>query len=190
MDPLLSELLERQLATGFADLAGTDLRLRLPVRESLVNELLARTVVASSSNIRHLEVAFGPANQLNVRVESSAIPLSPRLTLEFIVDRAVTLQPSPTIRLILQRQRVTRLLAIILPFVSGLLPPEVHWFSGALIVDIGSLLERNRDDLDVLIRLLPFVQSVELDSEPGRMWLNVHVHVTEATDRPHDTPQP
>ncbi len=192
MPPFVDEFLARQLATRFADFAGGEIRLRLPLRQAVVNDILAQTVVASSNGkLRHLELVFGEGNRLDVRIESSAIPLSPRLTLEFVIDRTVSLNPTPAIRLVLQRQRVTRLLAIILPFVTGLLPPEVHWANGALVVDLGMVLERNGGV--ALIPLLPLIQSVELESEPGLMWLNVHAHVLAPASTPvqaHDTAQP
>jgi hypothetical protein len=172
MHPLVTEFLARQAATGYADLAGTDIRLRLPLREPVVNDFLARGIVASHPSIRYLAIAIGQDNRLDVRVESSAIPLSPRLTLEFIVDRLVSLRPSPTIRLTLQRQRVTRLLAIILPFVSNLLPPEVRWANGALCIDLGMLLQR-----EGLAPLIPFIQSAELESEPGIMSVALHLAI-------------
>jgi hypothetical protein len=58
MDPLLTEFLAHQAQTNDADLAGTDLRLRVPLREGVINDLLARTVVATQPSVRALDVAI------------------------------------------------------------------------------------------------------------------------------------
>jgi hypothetical protein len=173
MHPLLTAFLARQEESGYADLAGTDLRLRVPVREGVINDLLARTVLATQPAIRALDVTIDEDNLVQVGFVSTAIPLAPRLTFELVVDHQLMLTSSPTLTLFLVRRRLTRLLAIALPWLDKLLPPFVSRAEASFAIDVGMLLQQQG-----LEQLIPFIHAAEFTSERGVIWVDLHLAVS------------
>jgi hypothetical protein len=171
MHPMLAEWLARQEQTNFADLRGGEVRLRLPVREGVANEVLKRTVVASQSNLQDLTLAIGAANTLDVRVKPS-MPFVPALTLTFVAEPQLRFTPSPTMALELKRQGLPAMIAGMLPMMQKRLPPEVTLTAERLTIDIGRVLEGRG-----LGRFVPFIKSGTFDSEPGVLWVTVGLAV-------------
>lgn len=171
MHPMLAEWLARQDQTNFADLRGSEVRLRLPVRERAANEFLKRTVVAQQPSLQDLTLTIGEANALDVRVKPS-MPFVPALTLPFVAERQMRLAPSPTIALELKRQGLPAMIVGMLPMMGKYLPPEMAMTAEGLTMDVGRILEGRG-----LGRLVPFIKSGELDTEPGVLWVSLRLAV-------------
>ena len=168
---MLAEWLARQDATNFADVRGGEVRLRLPVREGVANELIKRTVLAKQPSLQDVTLAIGAANALDLRVKPS-LPFIPALTVPFVAERQLRFTPSPTIALELKRQGLPGLIAGMLPMMQKHLPPEVTMTAEGLTVDVGRILEGRG-----LGRIVPFITSGELETEPGVLWVAVRLAV-------------
>jgi hypothetical protein len=170
MDPRLNDFLTRLADADYVALTGGDLRLRLPLREEVINDLLATTVVAAQPKIDALDVRIQEGNQLRLNIASPAIPIISRLTVEFVVDRAIELSPSPTLRLFLVERGPTRWLSFALPFFASQLPPSVTRDGTTLIIDIRALLVEHGWDA-----IIPFTRSATFESERGVLWIDLHL---------------
>jgi len=170
MDPRLKDFFTRLADADYVALTGADLRLRLPLHEAVINDLLATTVVAAQPKLDALDLRILEGNLLRVNIVSPAIPFISRLTLEFIVDRAIELSPSPTLRLFLVESGMTRWLSWALPFITSRLPPWVTTQGTTLLVDIRALLVEHGWEA-----IIPFIQSAAFESEPGVLWIAWHL---------------
>jgi hypothetical protein len=172
MHPFLQQFLTRQATTGAADLAGADARVRIPVREGVLNELLREMVVAGHASLRELRVTIASGNRLDVLVVSPKIPLAGRVTIPCVLDQALIVSPSPAIRVQIVREGLAGYMAAMLPMAARFLPPEVTYSNGALTIDLGSQLAARG-----LSWVVPFIESGSFDTESGLLWLTLHLHV-------------
>jgi hypothetical protein len=170
MDPQLTAFLARLSEADYADLAGADLRLRLPIRERVLNDLLAATVVASNPKIERLEVQIVEDNLLRITVVSPAIPFASRVSVDVTIDREMTVSPSLTLTVFLVREGLARWLAVALPFVSSFLPPTVTRHDHAFVIDVGRILQEHGWGA-----VTPFIRSASLETERGVLWLSLHL---------------
>jgi hypothetical protein len=171
MHPFLGQFLTRQVTTGAADFAGADARVRIPLREGVVNEFLREMVVAGNASLRELRVTIAAGNRLDVLVVSPKIPLAGRVTLPCVVDQALIVSPSPAIRIQIVREGLAGYLAALLPMVTRFLPPEVTYADGALTIDLGPQLAARG-----LSWAAPFIESGAFDTESGLLGLTAHLH--------------
>lgn len=172
MHPFLDRFLTRQATTGAADLAGADTRVRIPLRESVVNEFLREMVVAGNVSLRELRVTIASGNRLDVVVVSPKIPLAGRVTIPCVLDQALIVSPSPAIRVQIVREGLAGYMAAMLPMAARFLPPEVTLSNGALTIDIGSQLAARG-----LSWVIPFVKEGAFETEASLLWLTLHLHV-------------
>jgi hypothetical protein len=173
MHPFFEQFLSRQLANGAADVAGADARVRIPLREGVVNEFLQAVVVEGNASLRDLRVTIAAANRLDIHLASPKIPLAGRLTLPCVVDQALIVSPSPAIRIQIVREGAAGYMAALLPMATRFLPPEVTLApGGALNIDLGPQLASRG-----LSWLFPFIKAGSFDTESNLLWLTLHLHV-------------
>lgn len=171
MHPFLEQFLTRQASTGAADFAGADARVRIPLREDVVNEFLRELVVAGNASLRELRITIAAANRLDVLIVSPKIPLAGRLTIPCVLDQALIVSPSPAIRVQIVREGLAGYMAALLPMAARFLPPEVTLSNGALTIDFGPQLAARG-----LSWIVPFIKSGSFDTESGLLWLTLHLH--------------
>lgn len=172
MHPFFEQFLTRQASTGAADLAGADARVRIPLREGLVNEFLREMVVAGNASLRELRVTIAAGNRLDVLVASPKIPLAGRVTIPCVLDQALIVTPSPAIRVEIVREGLAGYLAAFLPMAARFLPPEVTLANGVLTIDLGSQLASRG-----LAWTVPFIKSGSFETESGLLSVTLHLHV-------------
>ena len=172
MHPFLEQFLTRQVNTGAADLAGADARVRIPLREGVINEFLREMVVEGNASLRELRVTIAAGNRLDMHVASPKIPLAGRVTLPCLLDQALIVSPSPAIRVQIVREGLAGYLAAMLPMASRFLPPEVTLSDGVLTIDLGPQLAARG-----LSWVIPFIKAGSFDTESGLLWLTLHLHV-------------
>ena len=171
MHPFLDQFLTRQVNTDAADFAGADARVRIPLREGVVNEFLREMVVAGNASLRELRVTIAPGNRLDVLVVSPKIPLAGRVTLPCVLDQALIVSPAPALRVRIVRDGLAGMMAAMLPMAARFLPPEVTYATGILTIDLGSQLASRG-----LSWAIPFIKSGSFDTESGLLWLTLHLH--------------
>lgn len=168
MDGLWQDLLAQQHASGFVDLAGARAELRIPLREEVVNDLLARVVGARWPQVSSCTLTIREQNAVAVRLRFAALALAPSVTLHLAVDPRLHFLPQPTVRIALARRGLSGWLAAARPLVRGALPPAVVWASDGFEVDVGALLTGQG-----LAWLVPFIVSGEFTTELGLIWVSL-----------------
>jgi hypothetical protein len=171
MHPFLDHFLTRQATTGAADLAGADARVRIPLREGVLNDFLREMVVAGNASLHELRVTIGSGNRLDVLVVSPKIPLAGRVTVACVLDPALIVSPSPAIRVEIVREGIAGYMAGMLPIAARFLPPEVTVSNGALTIDLGPQLAARG-----LSWVVPFIKEGAFETEAGLLWLTLHLH--------------
>jgi hypothetical protein len=170
MHPFLDAFLKRQLDTGAADFASADARVRIPLREGVLNEFLREMVVAGNASLRELRIAIAANNRLDVLVVSPKIPLAGRVTLPCVLHRSLIVSPSPAIRIEIVREGLAGYLAAMLPMVTRFLPPEVTYSNGALTIDLGPQLATRG-----LSWAVPFIKEGTFETDSGLLWITLHL---------------
>jgi hypothetical protein len=172
MHPFIERFLARQVTTGATDFTGADARLRIPLRESVINEMLREMVVAGNASVRELRVTIAAGNRLDIHVASPKIPLSGRVTLPCLLDPTLVTSPAPAIRVQIVREGIAGHLSALLPMAARFLPPEITLNGGVLTIDLGSQLAARG-----LSWVIPFIKAGSFDTEPSLLWLTLHLHV-------------
>jgi hypothetical protein len=172
MHPFLEQFLTRQATTGAAALAGADARLRIPLREGVVNEFLREMVVAGNASLRELRVTITAGNRLDVTIVSPKIPLAGRVTIPCVLDQSLIVSPSPAIRVQIVREGLAGFMAPMLPMAARFLPPGVTLNGSVLTIDLGAQLAARG-----LSWVIPFIKDGTFETEPNLLWLTLHLHV-------------
>jgi hypothetical protein len=172
MHPFVKRFLTRQVSTGAADLEGADARLRIPLREVVINEFLRELVVEGNASLRELRVSVATGNRLDIHIASPMIPLAGRVMLPCLLDKALIVSPSPAIRVEIVREGLAGYLAALLPMASPFLPPDIKLTDGVITIDLGRQLVARG-----LSWALPFIKAGSFDTESGLLWLTLHLHV-------------
>ena len=171
MHPFIDRFLKRQTDSGAADLAGADVRLRIPLREPVVNEFLREMVVEGNTALQELRATVLAGNRLDIVIASLKIPLSSRVTLPCLLDPTLVVSPAPAVRVQIVREGIGHL-GVFLPMAARFLPPEVTLQDGVLTIDLGSRLASRG-----LSWVTPFIKAGSFDTESGLLWLTLHLHV-------------
>jgi hypothetical protein len=172
MHPFLQQFLTRQASTGAADLAGADARVRIPLREGVVNDFLREMVVPRNASLRELRVTIASGNRLDVLVVSPKIPLAGRVTIPCLLDPVMIVSPSPAIRVQIVREGLAGYLAALLPMLARFLPPGVTLDGGILTIDLGSQLAARG-----LSWIVPFIKEGAFETEAGLLSVTLHLRV-------------
>src|SRR5436189_3051685 len=120
VDRLLA-LLRAQRDAGFAELAGADASLTLPVSDRLINRAIADWLPPGGA-VSAVDVQAVPGNQFSVRVRIGQSPLLPPIRVTLAVDRQPDLPSLPVLGLRVVSPGIA-LLAGPLLRVFKLLPP-------------------------------------------------------------------
>jgi hypothetical protein len=181
MPSCLEQFLTRQKDTSAADFAGADARLRIPLREGVVNELLREMVVKGNASLTDLRLTIAAGNRLDVYVASPKIPLAGRVTIPCVLDPTLIVSPSLAIRIQIVREGIAGYMAAMLPLASRFLPPEITLANGVLTIDLGPQLASRG-----LSWAIPFIKDGSFNTESGLLWFTLHLHAGSA---PHTSPR-
>ena len=93
----LTQFLERQKATGFADLAGLDVSFAVPVTQKVMDDLLAP--VPFPEQVRSFRLRFGGNDLILLEVGLNLFMFKPTLRVEAQVDRHIAFPTNPVLTL-------------------------------------------------------------------------------------------
>ena len=92
-----STLLEHWRTTHFAGFAGTTVEVRVPISQTLLDDVLAREVLPRVPALRRLEARILADNRLELLVASAQIAWLPSLTIPLAIEPEMA--PGPRVRL-------------------------------------------------------------------------------------------
>lgn len=163
MDKTLQQLLDN----NFSDLKGATAQLSIPISQALINELI-RTALKGNRNIASTELSIHPQNRVTVNLKTTMIPWP--LSLKLKLDKAVDLASysSPKMRAWMENNRLLGSLGTML----NAMPEGIKLYGDQVVVDLGAFLKAPEQK-----RLLKLVKFVGIDTEEGKVILNVDVEV-------------
>jgi hypothetical protein len=140
MEPWWVRLLLEQQAADFADLAGAQASLTVPVSDRLVTRLIANQLPASAP-VSELDVFAEDGNQVVVRVRVARSSFIPRVTVRLLIEQQPALPLSPVIVFRIMSDGLAAFAGTALRFLK-VLPPGVHMEGNRLYVNLAQLLDR------------------------------------------------
>jgi len=160
MDRRVIALLERQLAAGFPDIAGTEASVTLPVSDRLLNELIT-DALPPGGFFRELQVRARADNRFAVRVKVGSSSLLPAVSLTVVIERQPELPSSPVLVLRLEMGGLMALAGPALRFLDEL-PPGIRVDGELVHVNLATLLERRGFDA-----MLEFLEHLRITTVEG-----------------------
>jgi hypothetical protein len=156
--------LERERAAGFPSLPGAAVRLRLPVRQALVDALLNARPRHEGDKVKSVRLLLAARDRIRHRADDGRIFLLPtEWRLDAGVTRYVAFDGDGRLRLTLLNGGLVRMLLNVAP-----LPDFLRVQGENAEIDLGLLLRRA--DLGWLI---PLIVRCTFNVEPGVLWLDL-----------------
>jgi len=161
----MEEIFQRVIENNFSELSGLTVDASVPVPEQLVNEII-EAALQGNKNIESCQVSIGGQNKVTLKLKTTILPWP--LDLRLKLFKSVDLARSPRIRASLENNL---LLGKLGSFFKAL-PEGIKLYYSQVVVDIGAFLSTPEQR-----RILGLIRSAEINTEEGKLILDVHVRV-------------
>ena len=152
---------------NFSDLQGTTVDASIPVPQALINEILGEAL-RGNKNIESCLVAVQAQNRASINVKTTLLPWPLHLKVKLDKEVDFASYSSPKIRAWLENNR---LLGSLGSFFKAL-PEGVKLYGDQIVIDLGAFLRTPEQK-----QILALVKSVGIQTEPGRLILDVNARV-------------
>lgn len=169
-DPRVLHLIGQLRASRLSDLEGARISASIPVSERLLNQVAAGFVPANAP-VREVSVHPRAGNRLGVRARVARAAFLPPVTINMEIERQAVLPDGPLVVRILTAPGLVSLLGAAFPL-GAMLPPGIILQDQRLLVDVRALIERQGYG-----ELLPYLESIRVTTEPGRLLVDVALRV-------------
>jgi len=171
MDPRLLELFNRQRASGFPGLAGTDARATIRVAALLLNEAVTSALAATPA-VRDVTVQPRASNRFDVRLTLAKPAFLPSLNLTLIIERQPELPADPV--LVMRITGAGGMMRLAAPAITsfGLLPPGVRLEGDHLLVNLHTLMQQHGQAAQ-----LDYAERLQVMTEEGTLILLVQLRI-------------
>ena len=170
-EPWWIDLLRQQRAAGFADLAGGQGTLVLPVDDRLLSRLIASRIPPSWP-VKELTLRAAAGNQLVVRLKLTKAFL-PTFTLRLMIERQPVLPASPVLVLRIVSDGVAALAGTLMRFLPPL-PPGLRLNGDLLSINLATLLDQYGAG-----EALAYLTLLELTTTEGRLVVSARAAVPD-----------
>jgi hypothetical protein len=159
----LADLLRQKLGIDLRELAGTILAGEIPLREDVVNRLVARQIAQRPGPIGSVRLAPRDGQRIDVTLSLDKPRFMPAIDLDVRIEQQPSFPAAPVLALRWSMPRVGPLAAFAVPIVSAFksLPPGIRLDGDRVFVDLAEIL-RSRG-LGDLIRYLGTVKLTTRD---------------------------
>ena len=172
----LVALLQAQRDAGFADLAGAETSVTLPVSDRLINRILADRLPRGGL-VSAVDIEARAENQFSVRVRLGQSALLPPIRVVLAIERQPDLPAFPVIGLRIVSPGIAALAgALVARFLRGL-PPWVEFDGARLSID----LQAAAVSLGAA-ETFGYLRSLALTTAPGRVIVSIRASVPATTD--------
>ena len=166
----LLAILQQLRASRLADLKGTHVSVRVPISERLLNDVLA-AVIPETAPVRFVQLHPGGGNRIAVRVKLARPDFLPPITVTADIVEQPAWPDGPLVLRMLSLPGLISMAGAALP-VASRLPPGVRLQDQRVLIDLPVIMEAQG-----LGEWAPFVESVTVQSEEGRLILDVTAKV-------------
>jgi hypothetical protein len=161
----MDEIFQKIIDNNFSDLKGLAADASIPVPQNIINEII-EAALQGNKNIESCRVSIGGQNRITVKLKTTILPWP--LDLRLKLFKSVDLARSPRIRASLENN----LLLGKLGSIFKALPEGIKLYDSQVVVDIGAFLSTPEQR-----RILGLIKSAEINTEEGKLILDVHVRV-------------
>lgn len=169
--PALQRILQHLLATGFSDIAGTRVFAIIPIRESLLNQLIRETMPPDLP-VRDVSIRPEDGNVLSVRLTPRAM-LIPAITLKVNIERQPDIPTSPVLVLRLATMPgILGLAGAALPL-ERMLPPGVRMQGEVILVDLQAMARQHGFEA-----YFPYLRQLRVTTDRGRVLVTIEAGVS------------
>jgi hypothetical protein len=138
MDPWWMDLLREQQNQRFADLAGAEASITLPISDRLITRAIAERIPPSAP-IRDIDLSAERGNLLTIRIRLAKPPFVPPIQLRLVIEQQPALPESPIVALAFVSRGVAVLAAPVLRLLD-VLPAGVRYDGRRFVVDLATIL--------------------------------------------------
>jgi len=175
LDWLLA-LLQAQRDAGFADLAGAETSMTLPVSDRLINHIIAERLPRGSV-VSAVDIEALAENQLSVRVRLGQLALLPAIRVGLAIDRQPDLPALPVLGLRIVSPALAALAgSLVARFLHGL-PAWVAFDGVRLSVDLQAAAASAG-----AAETFAYLRSLAVTTAPGRVIVSIRASVPATTD--------
>jgi hypothetical protein len=160
-EPWWRTLLREQQGSGFADLAGAEGSVVLPVSDRLLTSVIASRIPAGAP-VSNVQVAAAANDQFAVRIKLVSPAFLPPFTLRFAIDRQPQMPASPILTLAIVTQGIGTFAGPLVRAFAGL-PAWVRIDHDRVHVDLRQLAQQYG-----VAEHLRVLTDVRLTTVPGR----------------------
>jgi hypothetical protein len=171
MDPWLTALLREQQDNGFADIAGAEAALTLPLSDRLITRLVTARLPPNAA-ISEVDVRAEPGNHFKVRVRLTRPAFLPPIGLRFAIERQPELPGSPVLVLRLIKEGLGAFAGSALR-VFDVLPRGITFDGDRFSINLATLLEPYG-----AADTLRYVTALALTTDAGRVIINARATAT------------
>jgi hypothetical protein len=175
------QVLQRERAAGFSNLAGTHVEATIPITQHLVDVLVAQA--GAARNLGGLKVTLRPENEIGVAVVKSVFGFDTRLAIDLRIRGPVDLASDPRLYLVVTRPSMTWSAISRIVIAAGLAPAGVEIGRDGVAVDLRLLAARAG-----LADLLALVQNVAFDGDATALRVRAVIDVPEGGVAPASRP--
>jgi hypothetical protein len=163
----MDKIFQKIVDNNFSDLKGTIVDASVPVPQALINELI-KAALTGNRTVESIQASVHAQNHVSLNVKTTLLPWP--LNLKLKLDKAVDFASysSPKIRAWMENNRLLGSLGSLF----NALPPGIKLYGNQVVVDLGVFLSTPEQK-----RLLELVKSVSIQTEEGRLVLDVHAEV-------------
>jgi hypothetical protein len=165
-------LLRAQQSDGFADLAGADVSMTLPVSDRLLSTLIAQRLPRSAP-IRDFDLIAHAGDEIAVRVRLAKPAFLPAIQVRLAIVQQAVLPHAPTIVLEMVSQGMAALAGNALRFVDAL-PPGVRFDGRRIFVDLAEILRRQN-----AAELLTYLTDLQVTTTEHRLIVRARLRVPD-----------
>ena len=160
---------QRIIDRDFEDLQGLTAELSIPIRQPLINELIA-IALRGNKNIESCQVSVHPQNRVSVdaRVKTPLLPLSLNVQLKLDTSVDFASYSSPKLRAWMENNRFLGSLGSMF----NVLPEGIKIYGDQVVVDLGSFLRTPEQK-----KYLALVKSADISTEEGKVNLGIRVQI-------------
>ena len=163
----MDEIFQRIIDNNLSDLRGLSVDASIPIPGQLINEII-EAALHGNKNIEYCRLSIGGQNRVAIKLKTPMLPWP--LDLKLKLFKSVDLARSPRIRASLENNL---LLGKLGSFFKAL-PEGIKLYGDQVVVDIGSFLRTPEQK-----RILDLIKSAEINTEAGKVILDVKIRVDE-----------
>jgi hypothetical protein len=165
-EPWWRTLLREQRGSGFADLAGADVAITLPVSDRLVTAVVS-SLLSPSIPVRSLQLVAEVGNQFAVRIKLKTPALLPPITVRFAIIDQPRLPATAELVCAPVSEGVAIFMGPLLQLFANL-PPCVRLVENRFHIDVRALAAQHG-----LAEIFQYVTELTLATVPGQFVLTI-----------------